>query len=308
MTKPVLLVMAAGMGSRYGGLKQMDPITDKGEIIIDFSLYDAMMAGFEKAVFIIREELEEDFRQLIMPKAGKYMDVEFVYQKIEDMPGITQEVPPDRKKPWGTAHAIMSARDVITGPFAVINADDYYGPWAFSAIYEYLSKAENKDGVYDFCMVSYMVKNTLTEHGTVARGVCQVNQKGQLVDIVERLQIKRQDEKIVYLEEDEKTWSAITEDTPVSMNLWGFTGDMMGELEKGFADFFENAKNINMKKAEYQIPGETDKLIKEGKASVQVLASPDRWFGVTYKDDKPVVMDALQAMKDKGLYPEKLFG
>ena len=157
------------------------------------------------------------------------MDVEFVYQKIEDMPGITQEVPPDRKKPWGTAHAIMSARDVITGPFAVINADDYYGPWAFSAIYEYLSKAENKDGVYDFCMVSYMVKNTLTEHGTVARGVCQVNQKGQLVDIVERLQIKRQDEKIVYLKEDEKTWSAITEDTPVSMNLWGFTGDMMGE-------------------------------------------------------------------------------
>lgn len=236
------------------------------------------------------------------------MDVEFVYQKIEDMPGITQEVPPDRKKPWGTAHAIMSARDVITGPFAVINADDYYGPWAFSAIYEYLSKAENKDGVYDFCMVSYMVKNTLTEHGTVARGVCQVNQKGQLVDIVERLQIKRQDEKIVYLEEDEKTWSAITEDTPVSMNLWGFTGDMMGELEKGFADFFENVKNINMEKAEYQIPGETDKLIKEGKASVQVLASPDRWFGVTYKDDKPVVMDALQAMKDKGLYPEKLFG
>lgn len=308
MTKPVLLVMAAGMGSRYGGLKQMDPITDKGEIIIDFSLYDAMMAGFEKAVFIIREELEEDFRQLIMPKAGKYMDVEFVYQKIEDMPGITQEVPPDRKKPWGTAHAIMSARDVITGPFAVINADDYYGPWAFSAIYEYLSKAENKDGVYDFCMVSYMVKNTLTEHGTVARGVCQVNQKGQLVDIVERLQIKRQDEKIVYLEEDEKTWTAITEDTPVSMNLWGFTGDMMGELEKGFADFFENAKNINMEKAEYQIPEETDKLIKEGKASVQVLASPDRWFGVTYKDDKPVVMDALQAMKDKGLYPEKLFG
>ena len=307
MKKPVLLVMAAGMGSRYGGLKQMDPITETGEIIMDFSLYDAMMAGFEKAVFIIRKEIEEDMKELLVPRAGKYMDIEFVCQRTEDMPGVDAPVPAARTKPWGTAHAIMSARKAVDSSFAVINADDYYGPSAFNLIYDQLSKAETRNGVYDFSMVSYLVKNTLTENGTVARGQCFVDDSGYLTDIVERLQIKRERDAIVYLNEEENTWIPIPEDTPVSMNLWGYTREMMDELAARFPVFYEEARQGDLSKAEYQIPGVTDQLIKEGKASVKVLSSPDRWFGVTYREDKETVTNALQSMKDKGLYPEKLW-
>lgn len=302
MKEPVLVVMAAGMGSRYGGLKQIDPVTDKGEIILDFSLYDAYMAGFKKVVFVIKEENLDDFKALVDNKAGKYMDVSYAFQKLDDLPD-GYEVPEGRVKPWGTGHAIMTARNYVDGPFAVINADDYYGPGAFQSIYDFLSGVTEKG---QFTMVSYLLKNTITENGHVARGVCSVDENGYLADIVERTKIMRVDGKIAYTE-DEKTWIELSEDTPVSMNFWGYTGEMMDELVNRFAGFLDEALKTNPEKAEYFIPKVTDELIKEGKATCKVLTSKDRWYGVTYKEDKQIVMDALQSLKDKGLYPEVLW-
>ncbi len=303
MKEPVLVVMAAGMGSRYGGLKQIDPVTDKGEIILDFSLYDAMMAGFKKVVFVIKEENLEDFKALVDDKAGKHMEVVYAFQKLDDLPA-GYEVPAGRVKPWGTGHAIMTARKYVDGPFAVINADDYYGPGAFQSIYDFLSGVTDKG---QFTMVSYLLKNTITENGHVARGVCSVDENGYLADIVERTKIMRVDGKIAYTE-DEKNWNELAEDTPVSMNFWGYTGEMMDELVNRFAGFLDEALKTDPEKAEYFIPKVTDELIKEGKATCKVLTSRDRWYGLTYKEDKQVVMDALQSLKDKGLYPEVLWG
>ena len=303
MKEPVLVVMAAGMGSRYGGLKQIDPVTDKGEIILDFSLYDAMMAGFKKVVFVIKEENLEDFKALVDDKAGKHMEVVYAFQKLDDLPA-GYEVPAGRVKPWGTGHAIMTARKYVDGPFAVINADDYYGPGAFQSIYDFLLGVTDKG---QFTMVSYLLKNTITENGHVARGVCSVDENGYLADIVERTKIMRVDGKIAYTE-DEKNWNELAEDTPVSMNFWGYTGEMMDELVNRFAGFLDEALKTDPEKAEYFIPKVTDELIKEGKATCKVLTSRDRWYGVTYKEDKQVVMDALQSLKDKGLYPEVLWG
>lgn len=303
MKEPVLVVMAAGMGSRYGGLKQIDPVTDKGEIILDFSLYDAMMAGFKKVVFVIKEENLEDFKALVDDKAGKHMEVVYAFQKLDDLPA-GYEVPAGRVKPWGTGHAIMTARKYVDGPFAVINADDYYGPGAFQSIYDFLSGVTDKG---QFTMVSYLLKNTITENGHVARGVCSVDENGYLADIVERTKIMRVDGKIAYTE-DEKNWNELAENTPVSMNFWGYTGEMMDELVNRFAGFLDEALKTDPEKAEYFIPKVTDELIKEGKATCKVLTSRDRWYGVTYKEDKQVVMDALQSLKDKGLYPEVLWG
>ena len=302
MKEPVLVVMAAGMGSRYGGLKQIDPVTDKGEIILDFSLYDAYMAGFKKVVFVIKEENIDDFKALVDNKAGKYMDVSYAFQKLDDLPD-GYEVPEGRVKPWGTGHAIMTARNYVDGPFAVINADDYYGPGAFQSIYDFLSGVTEKG---QFTMVSYLLKNTITENGHVARGVCSVDENGYLADIVERTKIMRVDGKIAYTE-DEKNWIELSENTPVSMNFWGYTGEMMDELVNRFAGFLDEALKTNPEKAEYFIPKVTDELIKEGKATCKVLTSKDRWYGVTYKEDKQIVMDALQSLKDKGLYPEVLW-
>lgn len=302
MKEPVLVVMAAGMGSRYGGLKQIDPVTDKGEIILDFSLYDAYMAGFKKVVFVIKEENIDDFKALVDNKAGKYMDVSYAFQKLDDLPD-GYEVPEGRVKPWGTGHAIMTARNYVDGPFAVINADDYYGPGAFQSIYDFLSGVTEKG---QFTMVSYLLKNTITENGHVARGVCSVDENGYLADIVERTKIMRVDSKIAYTE-DEKNWIELSDNTPVSMNFWGYTGEMMDELVNRFAGFLDEALKTNPEKAEYFIPKVTDELIKEGKATCKVLTSKDRWYGVTYKEDKQIVMDALQSLKDKGLYPEVLW-
>lgn len=302
MKEPVLVIMAAGMGSRYGGLKQIDPVTDQGEIILDFSLYDAMMAGFKKAIFVIKEENLEDFRKLVDDRAGKHMEIQYAFQKLEDMPK-GYEVPEGRVKPWGTGHAIMSARDYVDGPFAVINADDYYGPSAFQAIYDFLSNVTEKG---QFTMVSYLLKNTITENGHVARGICSVDEKGYLADIVERTKIMRVDGKISYTE-DEESWTPLEEDTPVSMNFWGYTGEMMEELVKRFPEFLDDALANNPEKAEYLIPKVTDDLIKEGKATCRVLTSVDRWYGVTYREDKENVMNALQSLKDKGLYPDVLW-
>ncbi len=305
MNKPVLVIMAAGMGSRYGGLKQIDSISDKGEIILDFSLYDAMMAGFEKVIFIIKKENEEDFRRLIDQRAGKYMKVEYAFQELTDIPQGYQ-VPAERVKPWGTCHAVLSARKLIDGPFAVINADDYYGPGAFQIIYDYLDQAKD-DGKYRYCMVGYNLEKTLTENGHVARGVCKVGENGQLLDIVERTKIMYHDGGIAFTEDDGITWQALEEGTTVSMNFWGFTESFVREMEERFPAFLDKALVENPLKGEYFLPGVVDQLIKEDKATVKVLHSHDKWYGVTYKEDKQSVVDALQSMKDKGLYPEKLW-
>lgn len=305
MNKPILIIMAAGMGSRYGGLKQIDPISDQGEIILDFSLYDAMMAGFEKVVFIIKRENEADFRALIDGRAAKHMEVAYAFQELSDIPqGYT--VPEGRVKPWGTCHAVLSARKLIDGPFAVINADDYYGPGAFQAIYDYLETSRDDDR-YRYCMVGYEVQNTLTENGHVARGVCRVSKDGLLEDIVERTKIMRKDDGIAFTEDDGKTFTPLAEGTTVSMNFWGFTQSFVREMEDRFPAFLDKAMAENPLKGEYFLPGVVDQLIKEGKAAVKVLKSYDKWYGVTYKEDKQGVVDALQSMKDKGLYPEKLW-
>ncbi len=308
MKKPVLVIMAAGMGSRFGGLKQIEPVGSAGEIILDFSLYDAMMAGFEKAVFIIKRENETDFRALIDERAGKYMEIEYVYQEITDMPEGFQ-VPEGRVKPWGTGHAVMAARHAVDGPFVVINADDYYGPGAFQSIYEFLEAAED-DEMYHYAMVGYQVENTMTENGHVSRGVCQTSADSMLTEITERTKIQWQDGKIVFEDAeaaDGSGWSGLEKGTTVSMNFWGFTPSMLRELESRFPAFLEKALEENPQKGEYFLPGVVDQLIQEGKADVRVLKSHDRWYGVTYKEDKDSVVDALQAMKDKGEYPDKLW-
>ena len=305
--KPVLVIMAAGMGSRYGGLKQVDTITDAGEIILDFSLYDAMMAGFDKAIFIIREEHRDIFKELVDERAGRFMEVEYAYQDLNDIPDGF-EVPEGREKPWGTGHAILAARDLIDEPFAVINADDYYGPSGFVSVYEFLTEQEGAEGEpYPFCMAGYILSNTITENGHVARGVCEIDANGYLDEITERTKIQRQPEGICYTEDNGESWHRLAEDTVVSMNFWGFTEDMIGELKDGIGAFFEEQVPGNPLKSEYLLPTIVDKLIKAGKASVRVLPCRDKWCGVTYKEDWASVHDTLQSRKDKGEYPEKLW-
>lgn len=303
--KPTLVIMAAGMGSRYGGLKQVDKITEAGEIILDFSLYDAMMAGFSRAIFIIREEHRELFRELVDERAGRFMDIEYAYQKLDDIPeGF--KIPECREKPWGTGHAVLSCRNLINGPFAVINADDYYGPGSFASVYEYLS--ENKDSdKYAFCMAGYQLKNTVTENGHVSRGVCEIDNRGFLNQVTERTKIMKTPDGIAYTEDDGATWNKLDPDTVVSMNFWGFSASMMDEMQLEFPRALEKIMKENPLKGEYYLPFAADRLVQEGKAEVKVMTSPDKWYGVTYKEDKEDVQNALQAMKDKGMYPEKLW-
>ena len=304
--QPTLIIMAAGMGSRYGGLKQVDKITDAGEIILDFSLYDAMMAGFNRAVFVIKEENREIFREMVDERAGRFLEIEYAYQKLDDIPeGF--EVPEDRQKPWGTAHAVLACRELIDGPFVVINADDYYGPDAFVQIYDYLTTHRDED-VYEYCMVGYQLKNTVTENGHVARGVCELDDKGFLKKVTERTKIMHHAGGIAYTEDDGESWTPLADDTIVSMNFWGFSRSMMEELQSGLSAFLKQALAENPLKGEYFLPGVADRLVQEGKARVKVLTSRDKWYGVTYKEDKEDVKSALQAMKDKGEhYPEKLW-
>ena len=305
MKKPTLVIMAAGMGSRFGGLKQIEPVSDKGEIILDFSLYDAVMAGFKKAIFIIKKENEEAFRALVDDRAGKYIGVEYAFQCLDDLPE-GYFVPEGREKPWGTAHAVLAARRLADGPIAVVNADDYYGPGAFQSIYQFLETACDSDK-YDFCMAGYNIENTLTENGYVSRGVCQTSEEGLLREITERTKIQWQGDKIVYTEDEGATWQELPRGTVVSMNFWGFTQSMMKEMEERFPAFLDNALKENPMKGEYFLPGVVDQLIKEGKARVKVLRSQDRWYGVTYREDKDSVVSALQSMKDKGEYPDVLW-
>lgn len=303
--EPILVIMAAGMGSRFGGLKQIEPISDKGEIILDFSLYDAFMAGFKKAIFVIKRENEEDFRKLIDNGAAKYMEVDYAFQQLNDLPD-GYSVPEGREKPWGTAHAVMAARHLADGPIAVINADDYYGPGAFQTTYDFLEGACDGEK-YSYCMVGYDIENTLTENGFVSRGVCKTSEQGFLTEITERTKIQWKDGEIVYTEDDGKTWKNLPKGTTVSMNFWGFTSSMMKEMEAGFPAALDKILAENPLKGEYFLPGVVDRLLREGKAEVKVLKSRDRWYGVTYKEDKESVVSALQSMKDKGEYPDKLW-
>ncbi len=306
MKKPVLVVMAAGMGSRYGGLKQIDPIDGEGHIIMDFSIYDAVRAGFEKVIFIIKRENEADFRAAIGDRLEKHIQVAYVYQELDRLPeGFA--VPEGRVKPWGTGHAVLSCREELDGPFAVINADDYYGRHAFRMAYDFLANQEDIPGAYRFMMVGYQVENTLTENGHVARGVCSVDEEGNLADIHERTRIEKKGDGAAYTEDEGKTWVPLPKGSIVSMNMWGFTRGFLKELEDRFAGFLEENLKKNPLKCEYFLPFVVDELLKEGKASVKVLSSADKWYGVTYKEDKPVVMAAVQRLKEEGVYPQKLW-
>lgn len=305
MKKPVLVIMAAGMGSRYGGLKQIDPIDEQGHIIMDFSLFDAKRAGFEKAIFIIKKENEADFKEVIGDRMAKVMDVAYAYQDLYTLPqGF--EVPEGRIKPWGTAHAVLSCIDLIDGPFAVINADDYYGRDAFQKIYDFLSKQE-EDETYRFTMVGYQLKNTLTENGHVARGVCTVDENGYLVEVTERTRIEKKGDGAAFTEDDGATWTQLPMDAIVSMNIWGFSKGFLQEIKAGFSAFLEEGLKNNPLKCEYFLPSVVSKLLSENRATVSVLTSQDQWYGVTYKEDKQVVVNAIQTMKDDGIYPEDVW-
>lgn len=305
MKKPVLLIMAAGMGSRYGGLKQLDRIGSGGEIIMDFSIYDAMLAGFEKVIFVIKKEIEKEFKEIIESGAGKFIETEYVFQDIQDIPGGFS-VPEARVKPWGTGQAVLAARKIVDGPFAVINADDYYGADAFIKMYEFLSGKDCRSTVpYGFAMVGYNVENTLTENGCVSRGICETDSDRNLISVTERTKIFGTENGIFYEEDGKKM--EIQAGKTVSMNFWGFSSAMMQELENGFSEELIKILANDPVKGEYYLPKRADQLVKSGKAKVKVLESSDRWYGVTYKEDRESVLNALQSMKDKGLYPEKLW-
>ena len=307
MREPVLVIMAAGMGSRYGGLKQIDPVDENGNIIIHYSLFDAYRAGFKTAVFIIKPELEETFKEVIGPKVPEKMEVKYVYQVIDDLPaGYT--VPEGRTKPWGTAHAALAARNVVDGPFAIINSDDYYGVEAFQQIYDYLSANPDNPECYEYTMVGYLLKNTVTENGSVARGVCTTNADGYLENVIERTKIVKGEVMPRFTEDDGATWTDLPGDTIVSMNMWGFHRSYLDEALARFPAFLDKAKVENPLKGEYFLPGVVSQLLLENKARVKVLASQDKWYGVTYKEDKPVVVAALKQMRESGLYPMDLWG
>lgn len=305
MKKPVLVIMAAGMGSRYGGLKQIDPVDNEGHIIMDFSIYDAKRAGFEKVVFIIKKAIEKEFKAGIGDRISQYMDVEYVYQELDTLPeGF--EVPEGRVKPFGTGHAILSCKDVVDGPFAVINADDYYGVHAFQEIYNYLTENED-DEKYHYAMVGYILSNTLTENGYVSRGICEMDKDAFLTGITERTHIEQRDMGVQFTEDDGQTWEDIAADSIVSMNMFGFTASMLKELECRFPEFLKKGLKENPMKCEYFLPSVVSDLIEEDKADVKVLRSEDRWYGITYKEDKEAVVSAVQKLKDTGVYPQRLW-
>ena len=306
--KPVLVVMAAGMGSRYGGLKQIDPVGSCGEAILDYSLYDAYEAGFRTAVIVIKEAIREDFMATVGKRLEKSpLEIRYAYQEIDKLPeGFA--VPEGRAKPWGTAHAVLCAEEAVDGaPFAAINADDYYGKTAYQNLYRFLESAQDSDK-YAYCMVAYNMGNTVTENGSVARGICQTNEDGFLTSVVERTQIEQYEGGIHYIGDDGVSWIDVAADTPVSMNMWGFTGSFMKELRAQFPAFLTEALANNPVKAEMYLPSVVSNLITADKATVKVLRTADKWYGVTYAADKPNVIAALQALTQQGLYPDGLWG
>lgn len=308
MKNATLVVMAAGIGSRFGGgIKQLEPMGPSGEIIMDYSIYDAKEAGFNKVVFIIRKDLEKDFKEIIGNRIEKVIDVDYAFQEIDNLPeGFS--APADRKKPWGTGQAILACKGVVNEPFVVINADDYYGKTGFKKIYEYLMNAKSKEenGTYDFCMAGFILGNTLSENGTVTRGICQPDEDGCLASVVETGGLQEvEGGKIAY--EDNGVEMDVTKESLVSMNMWGFTPDFIDVLDNGFKEFLAAIPEGDIKK-EYLLPGVVDQLIKSGEAKVKILPTEDKWFGVTYKEDKEAVVEAFKDLIARGIYNENLWG
>ena len=303
--KPTLFLLAAGMGSRYGGLKQLDTLGPHGETIMDYSIYDAINAGFGKLVFVIRKDFEDDFRRIVLSKYEGHIPCELVFQSLDALPeGFT--CPEGRTKPWGTNHALMMGESVINEPFAVINCDDFYDRDSFQVMGKWLSELpEGSTGKYS--MVGFRVGNTLSDSGTVSRGVCSNNEQHLLTSVVERTKIQRFDGVVKYLGDDGETWVAIPDNTPVSMNFWGFTPDYFQHSNEFFKEFLSDPKNMENPKSEFFIPLMVDKLINDGTATCEVLDTTSKWFGVTYPEDRPSVVEKFQKLHDEGVYPNKLF-
>jgi len=302
-----LAVMAAGIGSRFGGgIKQLEPVGPNGEIIMDYSVYDAVNAGFDKVVFIIRKDLEKDFKEIIGNRISEKVHVEYAYQELSDIPeGFT--VPEGRKKPWGTGQAILTMKGIVNEPFAVINADDYYGKEGFEKLYRYLTSEghDRNDGKYDLCMAGFILSNTLSENGGVSRGICEADKDGYLTRVTETYEIRDNGGALLDAKDIAGNDIRVRADMIVSMNMWGLVPEFFNELETGFTEFLkENGESL---KSEYLLPNIIDKSIKGGRAAVKVLSSRDRWFGVTYKEDKEAVVASIRALVDAGVYPEKLF-
>lgn len=302
--KPTLLLLAAGMGSRYGGLKQLDGLGPNGETIMDYSIYDAIQAGFGKIVFVIRKDFEDQFRKKVLSKYEDLIPTEIVFQSIDNLPE-GYSVPEGREKPWGTNHAVLMAKNVIKEPFCVINCDDFYNRDSFRVIGNFLANLPN-NSKNKYAMVGFRVGNTLSENGTVSRGICTTNTEKLLVDVVERTKIERREGKVQYID-DEGKWVVTDDDTPVSMNVWGFTPDYFEYSESYFKDFLNDPKNLENKKSEFFIPLMVNKLIKDDTATVKVLDTTSSWFGVTYPEDRENVVTKIQSLVKAGIYPNKLF-
>ena len=303
--KPTLFLLAAGMGSRYGGLKQLDELGPHGETIMDYSIYDAINAGFGKLVFVIRKDFEDDFRRIVLSKYEGHITCELVFQSLDALPeGFT--CPAERTKPWGTNHAVLMGQNVINEPFAVINCDDFYDRDSFNVMGKWLSELpEGSKGKY--AMVGFRCGNTLSDSGTVSRGVCSYDDAHHLTSVVERTKIQRIDGVVKYLDEDGETWVAIPDNTPVSMNFWGFTPDYFEYSNEFFKTFLSDPKNMSNLKSEFFIPLMVDKLINDGTATCEVLDTTSKWFGVTYPEDRPGTVEKFQKLHDEGVYPDKMF-
>lgn len=306
MKNTALVIMAAGIGSRFGGgIKQLEPVGPNGEIIMDYSIHDAMEAGFNKVIFIIRRDLEKDFKEIIGHRIEKLLPVEYAYQELEDLPA-GYEVTPGRTKPWGTGQAVLSVKGMVDGPFLVINADDYYGQEGFHRIHDYMAEhMDSQSEIYDICMGGFVLSNTLSDNGTVTRGVCQVDENGYLTNVTETYNIQMKEDGL-HATDESGAPVTISPSQPVSMNMWGLPASFVQELEKGFPVFLDNLKEGDIK-SEYLLPKIIDNLVQNKKARVTVLDTPDKWFGVTYREDKQAVADAIRGLIQSGVYKEKLF-
>ena len=306
MKNTALVIMAAGIGSRFGGgIKQLEPVGPNGEIIMDYSIHDAMEAGFDKVIFIIRRVLEKDFKEIIGHRIEKLLPVEYAYQELEDLPA-GYEVTPGRTKPWGTGQAVLSVKGMVDGPFLVINADDYYGQEGFRRIHDYMAEhMDSQSEIYDICMGGFVLSNTLSANGTVTRGVCQVDEEGYLTNVTETYNIQMKEDGL-HATDESGAPVTISPSQPVSMNMWGLPASFVQELEKGFPVFLDNLKEGDIK-SEYLLPKIIDNLVQNKKARVTVLDTPDKWFGVTYREDKQAVADAIRGLIQSGVYKEKLF-
>lgn len=303
-TKPALIIMAAGMGSRFGGLKQVTPLGPSGELIIDYSIHDALEAGFERIVFVIKHEIEDVFKELIGNRIEKIVQTDYVFQELNELPE-GYSVPEGRVKPYGTAHAVWCCRDIIKGPFMVINSDDYYGKDCFKLIYDFITKPVN-DGIKHLAMAGYILENTLTENGSVSRGVCEIDENNKIISIAERTKIEVRDGNPMYTEDDGKTWTMLDRKAYASMNCWGYPAGMFDLFDKELRIFLDTI-STNPLKGEFYLPIMADKMTKEGIADITVLPVQDKWFGVTYAEDKPKVMTALKKLADDGVYAQRLW-